>query len=181
MPLPAEERQPWGRLARRPWLLVGFFGCCGPRQGQSEQRQCDAQHLAACLAALPAPHGCQHPCRRRRRLPVAPASQTRGVRSPQFRLRYTQNQVWTTRPNPRRPYSDPLLLPSKPISALEIPQCSPLPNPATDPFQSAPQNLPQPGFRAVSSHSPPETLARPTLQRQQPAEEGDRVCGRGGI
>jgi hypothetical protein len=57
VPLPAEERQAWRRLVSRPRLLGGLFGCSRPRQGQPEQGQCGAQHPAACLTALPAPHG----------------------------------------------------------------------------------------------------------------------------
>ncbi|KAF6078405.1 hypothetical protein HJG60_009241 [Phyllostomus discolor] len=53
------------------------------------------------------------------------------------------SQVGTPRPCPGRPYSGPRLLPSKTVSALEIPQCSPPPTPATYSFWCPSPNLPQ--------------------------------------
>lgn len=58
VPLPAEERQAWRRLTQRHRLLSGFVGVPRPRQGQPErQKQCGAQHPAACFATLSALYG----------------------------------------------------------------------------------------------------------------------------
>lgn len=124
------------------------------------------QRAASC--SLPRrPPGTKRPPaqrRRRRRLPGAPASQARGACSPQSRFRYLGPDL-DSETLPRTTIVGILSsIPSRLIPAPEITQSSPSLSPQIYSFESAPENLPSPGFGVVSDHRPPETAC----------------CGRGG-
>lgn len=153
VPLPAEERQPWGRLTRRPRLLGGLFGCSRPRQGQPEQRQCGAQHPAACLAALPAPHG------RRPRVAAAAA----------YRPPPRHRHVGPAPPNPGsdtpKPGPDSETLPRASVSADACPSALNQSRLWKFPSAALPQVL-----QPIPSSALPQTLPKPPPTRIQSCE-----------
>lgn len=103
-----------------------------------------ARRASYCRQPNRPPGTAQPPARcRRRRLPAVPRVTGTWGALPPIPALMPPSQVRTPRRCPGRPYSGPWLLPSKTVSALEIPQCSPPPTPATYFFWYPSPNLPQ--------------------------------------